>query len=63
MKTKKDSPLIIFAFAFDPSTQRANWSGNISPEQAVNLLQQIAIANAVRMARNNDNTKKSNGAP
>lgn len=45
------SPLHIFMMSFDPDTSRAAMAGNIPPEQALQLLQQLIIANAVEQAK------------
>ena len=43
-------PQIIFAFTFNTDTQEAAFSGNIEIQPALSVLQQIAIADAVKKA-------------
>lgn len=41
-------PLIIFTFAFQTETKEATFSGNIPPAQALQILQDIVIADLVK---------------
>ena len=41
-------PLIIFTFSVKTETQEAAFSGNISAQEALQILQQICIAEAVK---------------
>ncbi|OGN89804.1 MAG: hypothetical protein A2158_01690 [Chloroflexi bacterium RBG_13_46_14] len=41
---------ILFAFTWNTETKAANWTGHISPEQALGLLQEIVVAEKVRSA-------------
>ena len=43
-------PLIIFAFSLKTETQEAAFSGNIEPQVALQILQQLVIANAIKQA-------------
>ena len=54
--------LLIFSFAVDPATNRATMSGNIPIQQALNLLQQLAVAQAVAEARDAEAKDKSEKA-
>lgn len=48
---------ILYAFTFDTETQEATRTGNVSTANAVQILQQIAIAEAIEFGR------KANGVP
>ena len=41
---------IIFAFTINTETQEATFSGNVEPQAALQVLQQLAIAEAVKKA-------------
>ena len=43
--------MIIFTFALNPQTQEAAFAGNIEPQMALQILQQLIIAEAIRKAR------------
>ena len=57
-------PLIVFTFSVKTETQEAIFSGNIEPQQALQILQQICIAEAVKAneqkAKADLETKKDN---
>jgi len=40
--------LIVFSFALQQESSEASWGGNISPQVALQLLQQIVIAEEAR---------------
>jgi hypothetical protein len=40
--------ILLFSFSVNQETQEAAFAGNIEPQQAVQILQQIAIAAAVQ---------------
>jgi len=44
-------PLILFSFVFNPETQEAAIAGNCEPMVALQLLQQLVIANAIKRAQ------------
>jgi len=50
-------PQIIFAFTMDTETKAATFTGNVAPGVALGVLQDIAIAEAVRR-RAKDNGEK-----
>lgn len=41
---------IIFAFTFNPETKEAAFTGNVEPQIALNILQNIVIAEGIRQA-------------
>ena len=43
--------MIIFTFALNPQTQEATFAGNIEPQMALQILQQLVIAEAIRKAK------------
>ena len=43
--------MFIFTFSFKPETNEATYAGNIGIQEALNLLQNLAIADAVNKAR------------
>ena len=51
-------PLIIFSFSFNPETQEAAFAGNIEPQLALQLLQQLTIAEMVRREKEKPEGKK-----
>lgn len=51
-------PIIIFAFTFNPETKEGAMAGNIDPVEAAQLLQQLAIADAIQKAQKPAKTKK-----
>jgi len=59
-----DMPLIIFTFSVKTETQEAVFSGNIEPQQALQVLQQIVVAELVKAneqkAKADLETKKDN---
>ena len=54
--------LIIFSFALNPETQEAAIAGNIEPQVALQILQQLVIANAIKQAIK-DKEETVEGAP
>ena len=46
--------LIIFSFALNPETQEAAIAGNIEPQVALQILQQLVIANAIKQAKQHE---------
>ena len=46
--------ILTFTFAINPETQEAAFAGNIEPQQALQILQSIAIADAVKKAGQKD---------
>ena len=44
-------PQIIFTFTVNTDTQEAAIAGNIEPQVALQILQQLVIANAIKQAR------------
>ena len=53
-------PLILFSFSFNPETQEAAIAGNCEPMVALQLLQQLVIANAIKRRGNSGQEKSSN---
>lgn len=43
--------MFIFTFTFNPETQEAAFAGNIEIQQALQILQQLVIADAVKKAQ------------
>ena len=43
--------MILFAFSYDPETKKASMAGNITAREAVQVLQELLIADAVRKAK------------
>ena len=52
--------MIIFTFAFNPETQEAAIAGNCEPMVALQLFQQLVIANAIKRGGNSGQEKSSN---
>lgn len=50
--------ILTFIFSFNPESQEAAFAGNIGIEQALNILQGITIADAVRKAKEAEDKKK-----
>lgn len=46
--------MLTFTFTINPETQEAVFAGNIEPQAALNVLQQLAIADAIKKARQGD---------
>jgi len=44
-------PQVIFTFTVNTDTQEAAIAGNIEPQVALQILQQLVIANAIKQAR------------
>jgi len=44
-------PLILFSFVLQTETQEAAIAGNVPPQQALNILQQLVIAQLVKDAQ------------
>lgn len=42
---------ILFSFTFNTETKEAGMAGNVKPEVALNILQQLVIAQAVQNAK------------
>jgi hypothetical protein len=55
-------PLILFSFCFETTTKEAAVGGNIDPQVALQVLQQIVVASLVEKARG-DGAKPSTAAP
>lgn len=57
-------PLILFSFSVNTDTQEAAFSGNIEPQVALQLLQNIAISDAVQKANQKleEEVKENKGA-
>ena len=53
-------PLILFSFSFNPETQEAAITGNCEPMVALQILQQLVIANAIKRGGNSGQEKSSN---
>jgi len=51
-------PLIIFTFSVKTETQEAAFSGNISAQQALQILQQIVIAEGIRNGQKEKDAEK-----
>ena len=43
--------LVIFSFSFNPETQEAAFAGNIEIRQALQILQQLTIADVIQKAK------------
>lgn len=43
-------PLVLFSFALDTETQEATFSGTMEAQAALQVLQQIVIAEAIKQA-------------
>lgn len=54
---KEEEMQIIFAFTINPDTKEAAFSGNITPGVALQLLQDIVIAQAVEAAKKHAESK------
>lgn len=50
--------LYIFTFSFNPETKEAAYAGNLGLQEALQILQQIIIADAVRKIRENEKREK-----
>ena len=50
-KGEKQMALVLFSFAINPETQEAAFAGNMEPQVALQILQQLVIAEAIRKAR------------
>ena len=46
--------MLTFTFTINPGNQEAVYAGNIEPEQALQILQKLVIAQAVQKAREQD---------
>ena len=55
--------MIIFSFCFDPKTKEAAVAGNIGIQQALGLLQQLAITEAVNKAKRDNGQDSSQPLP
>jgi len=51
-------PLIIFTFFLNTKTKEAALAGNIPPQQALQVLQQIVIAEAIKQAKEEKEEKE-----
>ena len=51
-------PLIIFTFFLNTETQEAALAGNIPPQQALQVLQQIVVAELVKQAKEEKGKKE-----
>lgn len=49
---------VIFTFALDTDTGDAVWAGNISAQEALQLLQQIIIVDAIQTATQSNGDKE-----
>ena len=54
-------PLILFSFSFNPETQEAAIAGNINIQTALGILHQLALAEAIRKAREEVLSQKRGG--
>ena len=43
--------IIVFSFAYDPEKQEGTFAGNCEPMAALQILQQLIIANAIEKAK------------
>jgi len=50
--------ILVFTFVYNPETKEANFTGNLDIQEALPILQQLAIADAVRKAREADKQSK-----
>jgi len=53
--------MITFTFTINPQTQEAVFVGNIEPQVALGILQQIVISEAVRKSRNTSKEERNDG--
>ena len=53
-------PLILFSFVLQTETQEAAIAGNCEPMVALQILQQLVIANAIKRGGNSGQEKSSN---
>jgi len=53
--------LMTFTFTLDPDTQEAIFAGNIEPQVALQILQNIVISDAVRKAKEASKEVKPDG--
>jgi hypothetical protein len=51
--------ILIFTFSYNPGTKEAAFAGNIEIQQALPILQSLAIADAVNKARELDKQAES----
>ena len=51
-------PLIVFTFSVKTETQEAALAGNIPPQQALQVLQQIVVAELVKQAKEEKEEKE-----
>lgn len=51
---------IVFAFSFNTDTKEAALTGNIKPEVALNILQKLVIAEAIKKAQADDKKETKN---
>ena len=49
----------LFAFSYNSKTGEANFAGNLGIQEALQILQQLAIADAVRKARETDKQQEA----
>jgi len=57
-------PQVIFTFTVNTDTQEAAIAGNIEPQVALQILQQLVIANAIKQARQQEIKEETvEGAP
>jgi nicotinic acid phosphoribosyltransferase len=58
---KRRNMTYIFTFSFKEETQEAAYAGNIGIQQALHILQQLVIADAVNKLKEADEAKKVAG--
>ena len=51
-------PLDVFTFAFNPETKEGTFAGNIEPQLALSILQNLVVAHAVQRATNDKEADK-----
>ena len=54
--------ILIFSFSINPETQEAVFAGNIEPQQALAILQNIVIAELVRRSKDNGQSDKQSNS-
>ena len=51
--------ILTFTFSINPETQEATFAGNIEPQQALAILQNIVVAELVKRSKDNGQSKSS----
>lgn len=49
---------VLFTFFFDPETKEAGFQGNVQPQVALNILQNIVIADAISRSKKEESKKE-----